>query len=99
MEQAQNAIRVRACQYDRGDWRTARLFSGSKFSVAQQLLPKIRGGIEQDPNGGSRGNNNLRLGTRAAPKRTTPQAAAVGASAIPLRKTAASGGAENLYTH
>lgn len=98
MKQSQHAIGVSARQQERMD-RSAARGARSKFGIAQKLLAKIGGCVQQKPNRKRGRNRNLCLSARLTLQHTSPQAAAVRTSAIPLRETAAGGGAENLNTH
>ena len=99
MQQPKNTIQIGVGQKDCGNGRVAKSGNRCEFWIFNQLVPQVWRGVEKYPFTRTRRNGNLRLGARLTLKSAGAQAAAIGATAIPLRKATPGGRAEDLNAH
>jgi hypothetical protein len=99
VEEPQDGVHIRTCQENGRDGGAAGRACRGKFGIFAELLAEIWGSIQKEPRGVIRRNSDLRLRARTALELTFSQAATVGASAIPLGKTAPGCGAEDFNAH
>ena len=99
MQKAHYGIDVRAQQDDGRDRSGARVGRRSEIRIAQKLRAKVGRRVEKNPRTGRRRDGDLRLRTRAKARKSSASPVAIGTSAIPLRKPAARGRAEDFDSH
>ncbi len=98
-QQAGGVIDLAVEQDDRADRRIARLARRLQGGKGLQLRTDVRRGIAENPVHAVVADGDGRLGTRLAAQGAGAQARTVGAVAVPLRKTTARSGTENLDEH
>jgi hypothetical protein len=90
-----DVVDVGAREHDGADRGIAARAAGPKVRVVADLLRQVGGGVEQGPGAVIAGDGDARLGARRDARIAVPGERADGAAAIPLRKAAAGGGAED----
>lgn len=98
-EESENVIEIGVCKGYSGNRGVAHSLLWMQFGRGFDLGPQVRRCAEQEPHASVFGQRELCLRTRLAVECSGSDSATICTGAIPLRKSAASSGAENLYLH
>jgi hypothetical protein len=88
-------VDVGAREHDGADRGISRRAAGPKVRIVADLPRQVGRGVEQDPGAVIAGDGDARLRARRDTRVAVPGERADGTAAIPLRKAAAGGGAED----